>query len=535
MNDNIENNHNELDPSSSEIKETQKKRSLLKRLIPYMGKKKILFPLALVASACSAAVGIVPFIYINRVVKLALASDKTVDWASVSYYAWMAFAYACAGVILYFLALMMSHLAAFRVETAFQKIAMQRIYTMPLGFFSKHSSGKIRKTTKEAAEITHGFLAHNLPDLSAAFVSPIALLIVMFFVDWRLALATLIPIVIGFIIMASLQNQGHALQKRYFDSLQEMSTGAVEYVRAIPVVKTFGQSVKTFQKFYQSIIDYRDNVISYTLSWSTSYCFYITMMETTAFFLVPVSMWLIASGEPMHVVIADFVFYLLIAPFFSMSMMKVAFLNQNQMRTALALDRFEELFDVTPLKESTLPAQIDSYDITFDSVSFAYDKATQPVIDNISFNVQPGECIALVGPSGSGKTTLARLAARFWDVDSGAITIGGVNVKDIPKKQRMDLISFVFQNTSLMSASLYDNITFGADNVTQERIDQAIEQSQSTDIIQALPQGLDTVIGSQGTYLSGGEQQRIALARALLKDAPIVLLDEATAFADPEN
>jgi ATP-binding cassette subfamily B protein len=514
----------------------EKKEFVLKRFIPYMGKKKVLLPLSLVLSAISAVLNIVPFVLVWIIVRNILASPQAIDFSNISFYAWLALASAVLSLIIYFSALMSSHLAAFHVEVGIQKIGMEKILSMPLGFFDKNSSGKVRKIINDGAGTTHGFLAHQLPDIAGSIVSPIILILLLLFVDWRMGLASLVPIALGFVTMSFMTStKGKKFQKKYYDSLEEMSSESVEYIRGIPVVKTFGQSVFSFKRFYNSIIKYKEMVCLYTLLWRKPMSFYTAIMESAAFFLIPVAIFLTGSGESLSLVLANFVFYILIAPVFTSLFMKSMLFKQNILVAEQAIDRIDNLLDYPSMSYIEKPKKIKNNSIEFKDVVFSYDGSNKRAIDKISFKLNEGETIALVGASGGGKTTIARLAARFWDVDEGEILVGGVNVKNISKKELMDNISFVFQSTKLFKGSLKTNIVFGKDDVGEEKIKQAIVSSQSKDIIENLHDGLDTIMGSKGTYLSGGEQQRIALARAIVKNAPIVLLDEATAFADPEN
>ncbi len=516
--------------------EKTKELPLLKRFIPYMGRKKVLLPLALILSGMSAILNIIPFVMAWFIAREILSNPGNSDLSSVGTYTWIALGTALGGVVTYFLALMCSHLAAFRVEVGLQKIGMRKIVNMPLGFFDQNSSGKLRKIINDGAGTTHSFLAHQLPDLAGTILSPVILLILIFTMNWRLGVASLIPIVLGFITMIFMMTpKGKSFQKKYFDALEEMSSESVEYVRGIPVVKTFGQSIFSFKRFYNSIIRYKEMVHAYTLLWRSPMSFYTVIMQSAAFFLIPVGILLIGSGASIALIIADYIFYLLISPIFTMLLMRSMYFQQNSMIAKQAIDRVDNLFAYPEMVYSTNAKTIKGNSIEFKNVVFAYDDANKNALDGISFSVSEGETIALVGPSGGGKTTIARMATRFFDVKSGEVLVGGENVKDISKVDLMNHISFVFQNTTLFKGSLTENIVFGKEGVTAQDIEKAIELSQSKTIIDELKDGLDTVIGSNGTYLSGGEQQRIALARAIVKDAPIVLLDEATAFADPEN
>ena len=513
-----------------------KKESVLKRFMPYMGKKKALLPLSLLLSGLSAALNIVPFVLVWYITREILSAPQAIDVLNVSMYAWLAFASAIAGIVVYFCALMSSHLAAFRVEVGLQKRGMKKIMSMPLGFFDRHASGKIRKIVNDGAGTTHTFLAHQLPDMAGSVISPIILIALIFIFDWRMGLASLVPIIVGFVTMRFMMtSKGKEFQRKYYDSLEEMSSESVEYVRGIPVVKTFGQSIFSFKRFYNSIIKYKEMVHAYTVLWRKPMSFYSIIMQSAAFFLIPMAIFLIGRGSALAPVLTDFVFYLLISPIFTTLMMRSMYFQQNAMIASQAIDRLDALFNYPDMSFSQNAKAIHNHSLEFKNVVFSYAGGDKRAVDGISFTLNEGETIALVGASGGGKTTIARLAARFWDADEGEVLVGGTNVKDIPKKELMDKISFVFQSTRLFKGPLRDNIIFGKENIGEEEINKAIDSSQSRDIIENLPDGLDTVIGSKGTYLSGGEQQRIALARAIVKNAPIVLLDEATAFADPEN
>lgn len=514
----------------------EKKTFILKRFTPYMGNKKILLPISLILSGISAVMNIIPFVLVWYIARELLGASQQVQVSNISFYAWIAFASAAGGIIIYFLALLSSHLAAFRVEVGMQKVGMEKIISMPLGFFDKHSSGKMRKIVNDGAGTTHTFLAHQLPDMAGSVVSPIILIILIFTVDWKMGLASLVPIILGFITMSFMMSaEGKKFQKLYFDSLEEMSSESVEYIRGIPVVKTFGQTIFSFKRFYDSIIKYKEMVHAYTLLWRRPMSFYSVIMQSAAFFLIPMAIFLIGNGDAIPLVLADFIFYILISPIFTMLLMKSMYFQQNTLIAEQAIDRLDNLLDYADMQQVKSANHMKDNSVEFKDVVFSYEGSDQRVIDKISFKLNEGETIALVGASGGGKTTIARLTARFWDVEEGEILIGGVNVKEIPKKELMDKISFVFQTTKLFKESLKENIIFGKESVTEEEINKAIDYSQSRQIIEELPNGLDTIIGSKGTYLSGGEQQRIALARAFVKNAPIVLLDEATAFADPEN
>ncbi len=518
-------------------KKREKKRSLLKRFLPYMGNRKFLFPVAFVFSALSAIFNLLPLIFIWFIAREIFINGMEQGLGNITLYAWLSLGSAFLAVIVYFFALTSSHLAAFRVEVGLRKVGMERIVNMPLGFFDKVSSGKVRKILDDNTSQTHTFLAHILPDLAGAFVAPVVLFILMILVDWRLGLVSLIPLVLGMFTMSFMMGskKGQTFKTEYMNYLESMSSEAVEYVRGIPVVKTFGQSVFSFKRFVASITNYRDMVFTYTKWWRVPMSLYIIVMQGVAFVLVPFAILFIGRGDNLGLVITNFVFYLLVSPIFSTLFMRIAYLSQHKSFAEESINRFDEILEHPEMvfeEDGVVP---DKNDIEFKDVVFSYEGADSNAVDKISFTVKEGERVALVGPSGGGKTTIARLAARFWDIDSGEILIGGVNIKNISKKNLMEKISFVFQNTQLFKTSLRENIVYGKEGVSDSDIERALELSQSKEIIDYLDDGLDTVIGSEGTYLSGGEQQRIALARAILKDSPIVLLDEATAFADPEN
>jgi|LGOV01.1.fsa_nt_gb ATP-binding cassette subfamily B protein len=514
----------------------KKKEFVLKRFTPYMGKKKVLLPLSLVLSGVSAILNILPFVLVWYITRDILLAPQAINFSNVSFYAWLAFGSAIASLVLYFCGLVSSHLAAFHVEVGMQKVGMEKIISMPLGFFDKHSSGKIRKIVNDGAGTTHSFLAHQLPDIAGSVVSPIFLIALIFLIDWRMGIAFLVPIALGFSTMKFMMNEeGKSFQKKYYDSLEEMSSESVEYIRGIPVVKTFGQTIFSFKRFHDSIINYKEMVCAYTRLWRKPMSFYTVIMQSAIFFLIPMAIFLVGREESLELVLANFIFYILISPIFTLLLMKSMYFQQNSLVAEQAIDRLDNLLAYPIINDKKSLKKIENNSLEFKDVVFSYDGSEKRAVDKISFKLKQGETIALVGASGGGKTTIARLAARFWDVDEGEIRVGGINVKDISKKELMNNISFVFQSTKLFKGSLKENIVFGKEDLQEGEINRAIECSQSKDIIEKLENGLDTVIGTNGTYLSGGEQQRIALARAIVKNAPIVLLDEATAFADPEN
>ena len=443
---------------------------------------------------------------------------------------------AVSGVVLYFLALMSSHLAAFRVESNIRKDAMKRVVEMPLGFFESTTSGRIRKIIDDNAGITHSFLAHQLPDLAATLLVPVIAAVLIFAINWQLGLACMIPLIIaGGTMMYMMNTSSREFMRKYMNSLEEMNTEAVEYVRGIPVVKVFQQTIYSFKNFHRSIQNYNRMVMAYTRNWTRPMTFYTMVINGFAYFLAPVAILMMTHGNDWAAVLADFLFYVLITPVFSSSIMKSMYLVQAVGQADEAVGRLENLLSYTKLSVSMHPKSPENCDIEFRNVSFSYPGTCVKAVDGIDFRLPAGKTYALVGESGGGKTTIARLIPRFWEADEGQILIGGVDVRDILPQELMDNISFVFQQTRLFKTSLLENIRYGRPEASLEEVERAVDAAQCREIIDRLPDGLDTRIGTEGTWLSGGEQQRIALARAILKNAPILVLDEATAFADPEN
>ena len=509
---------------------------ILKRLGHYMGGRKTLLPCSVVLSAVNGLLSLVPFIFLWLVVRTLLTADGNLADTPVWDYAIAAFVVSVANVLLYFAALMLSHLSAFRIETNMRRTAMERLMRVPLGFFDTQNTGRMRKIIDEDSSQTHTFVAHILPDVAGSVVAPIGIIVLLLAVDWQLGIAAMVPIVCAFGIMGYMMNpKNNDFQRMYLDAQEKMSAEAVEYVRGIPVVKVFQQTVFSFKRFHDSIINYRDLVIRYTLLWRTPMSAYTIAINAFAFLLVPTGIILIGHGGETAIIVSDMVLYVLIAPIIAANVMKAMHLSQNLFLANEAVDRLEKLTATPPLPESSKPEKAAAFDVSLRNVSFRYEAAERDAVSHIDLDIPQGKTVALVGASGSGKTTIARLIPRFWDVREGSLKIGGVDVRHMDKAVLMRNVSFVFQNTRLFKTSILENIRYGNPDATIEQVDRAVDLSQSREIIERLPQGLNTVIGAEGTYLSGGEQQRIVLARAILKDAPIVVLDEATAFADPEN
>ncbi|GAB6975405.1 ABC transporter ATP-binding protein [Prevotella falsenii] len=509
---------------------------ILKRLGAYMGGRRMLLPCSVVLSAVNGLLSLVPFVFLWLVVRTLFTADGNLADTPIWDYAIAAFVVSVANVLLYFAALMLSHLAAFRIETNMRRTAMQRLMRVPLGFFDTQNTGRMRKIIDEDSSQTHTFVAHILPDVAGSIVAPIGIVVLLMAVDWQLGIAAMVPIVCAFGIMGYMMSpKSNHFQRMYLDAQEKMSAEAVEYVRGIPVVKVFQQTVFSFKRFHDSIINYRDLVIKYTLSWRTPMSAYTVAINAFAFLLVPTGIIMIGHGGETTVIVADMVLYVLIAPVISANVMKAMHLSQNLFMANEAVDRLEQLTATPPLPESSNPEKAAVFDVSLRNVSFRYEAAERDAVSHIDLDIPQGKTVALVGASGGGKTTIARLIPRFWDVREGSLKIGGVDVRNMDKATLMRNVSFVFQNTRLFKTSILENIRYGSPDATMEQVNRAVDLSQSREIIERLPQGLNTVIGAEGTYLSGGEQQRIVLARAILKDAPIVVLDEATAFADPEN
>ena len=508
-----------------------KKKSILKRLMPYAGKKSVLLYIAMVMSAVSGIMVLMPMVFIHRIVNT-LILNETVDFSYVRENSIYAAAFAGLGLCIYLIGLVLSHIFAFEVEDTIIKTSVKKLIHKPLGYFDDKESGRIRNVIVSGASETHSFLAHQLPDMAMTIISPIVLLVFFFMFNWKLGLASMIPMIIGMVLMSAMMtSETKKMKDEYYAELSELSSQTVEYVRGIPVVKTFAQSVESFNKLYSLIIKIKDGVLKLTMSYTNKMSWFETVSTSTAFFLVPVALLLIKCNGNLSNVVADSVIYFLIGPTFAVFIMRSATITQFSYFAELALNKIENILEFDDFMYGDKTSS--DVGIEFKNVSFSY--GGENVLDSISFKVNKGERVALVGSSGSGKTTVARLAARFYDTKSGEIFIGGINIKDFEKESLMKKIAFVFQNSKLFKMSLRENLLIGKPDATDEEIDNALINSGSKEIIERLENGLDTVYGTKGTYFSGGEAQRLSIARAFLKDADIIILDEATAFADPEN
>lgn len=512
-----------------------KEQSDLKRLMGYAGKYRYLSYASWVLSALSAFIMLVPYWYIWKVMKEVLDNQGNMANASgLTHNGAMAVIFAILGVLIYIAGLMCSHIAAFRIAANLRIKTMEHIVMLPSGAAESFGSGRLRKIVNESSAATETYLAHQLPDRAGAIATPIGLLLMLFIFDIRLGLLSLMPVVLGFVIMMTMTGQRmQQKMKEYQNALEDMSNEAVEYVRGIPVVKTFGQTIFSFRKFKSSIDRYEKWVIAYTKELRMPMVFYTAAVNGVFVFLTAGAL-LFFKGTGDSTFITDLIFYVIITPIISVTLTKIMFMSENAMIVNDALKRIDSIFAMESLKEAKMPSEPMDSSVELKNVSFSYDGKNN-VINDISLSIAPGETVAFVGPSGGGKSTLAGLISRFFDVKAGGIFIGGVNVKNIPKKKLMNTVSFIFQDSRLIKASIFENVRLGKPDAGKDEVMDALKNAQCMDIIEKLPMGMDTVIGTKGVYLSGGEQQRIAIARAMLKNAPVIIMDEATAFADPDN
>ena len=517
--------------------ETQNKNKFI-RLLNYSGNYKYLTIVGMFLSALSAICLLVPFVYIWDVVNalLAVAPDFT-KAQNLDVYAINAFTFAVLGIILNFFGLMGTHLSAFKNEKNMKDAAIKHLLKLPLGYFSNHTSGGLRKIIDYSTAKTEIFLAHQLFDLTGAIVTPIIFLILLFSFDWRLGLICLIPIILCFVFMYPMfSKESRNSMVKYEKYLEEMNGEAVEYVRGIPVTKAFQQSIYSFKNFINAIKNYGKFSAEYSMS--THIPMTAFTVSINGFFALLIPAGILLAGSVVDVkFFANFMFYIIFTPICAVMMMKIMTVSQDWMLASCALDSIEAILNENPLVDPINPQKPKNHSIEFEGVYFDYENADgdEHILNDVNLKINENETVALVGPSGGGKTTIASLIPRFWDVNQGSIKVGDVDVRDISTKELMKNISFVFQNTTLFKDSIYNNVAIGRKGASRDDVKKALSLTQCDDIIDELPDGINTVIGSEGTYLSGGQQQRIALARAVLKDAPIIILDEATALADPEN
>lgn len=506
-------------------------------LMDYAGRRRVLTYLSWVLSAVSALMALAPFVFVWLIVREVVQADGNFAavQGSLSVYGWWAVGSALISMLVYFAALMCSHVAAFRVAGNMRKKAMRHVGTLPVGFMNSLGSGRVRRIVNESSGATETYLAHQLPDMVGAFATPVGMIVLLFVFDWRLGLLSLIPTVLGFIIMSKMTGKDMARKmKEYQSALENMNNEAVEYVRGVPVVKTFGQTVFSFKRFKGSIDSYHTWVVAYTKSLMWPMVAFTTAINCVFVPLIIAGLCFTAGGVD-GAFLLNLIFYIIFTPIISVTLMKVMFMSENNMIVSDALQRIDGILAIKPLPEPSAPQKPKDNSVAFENVTFAYEGADRNAIDGITLNVKAGETVALVGPSGGGKTTAAGLIARFWDTMSGAVKVGGVNVRDIDRQTLNDTVAYVFQDSKLLKTSIFENVRMGRPSATREEVLAALHNAQCDDILNKFPHGVDTVIGSKGVYLSGGEQQRIAIARVMLKNAPVLVLDEATAFADPEN
>lgn len=514
-----------------------KKQSALSRLMDIAGEHKYLVYLSWILAVLSAWIALVPFYDVWRIIKEIL--EVKPDYANATHitaYGWQAVEFALLAMAAYIVALMCSHKAAFRVQSNMRVSMMEHIMKLPLGYVESQGTGKIRKVVNDSSAATETFIAHNLPDKAVSAATPVGLLVMMMVFDWRLGLISLIPAVIAFILMGTLMMGPKMAEdmKQYQNSLETMSAEAVEYVRGIPVVKTFGQTVFSFKRFKAAIDDYEKWTLDYTKSMMLPMIGFTTA-SNGIFAALIIAAYTLGGNQITTQFALNLIFYILITSTLTTTLMKVAYAGESQMIVEDALNRMDGIFAVSPLPQSDKKSIPKDSSISIENVTFAYDESKDNAIDGITMHVKAGEHVALVGPSGGGKTTLASLIARFWDVKSGSIRLGGADVKDIDAKELMNQVSYVFQDSKLLKMSILENVRMGRPDAGDDEVMKALQAAQCMDIIEKFPDGVNTVIGSKGIYVSGGEAQRLSIARAFLKNAPVLILDEATAFADPDN
>ena len=522
------------------------KQHTIKRLLSYAGKRKGLLPLSLTLSGLSALISFIPYImvfFVMRDVISAVTAKETVNALALTHYGLWAVGSAAAGIILYYAALMVSHATAFTIQQNLSILMVETLAALPIGWHISHVSGKVRKVFEKNVNQLEMLIAHNLPDIAQNMVSPFAILALMLVFDWRLGLVSLLPLVLAFVLQMLLMriSSNSGFMQKYEDALEQMNNAGTEYVRGISVIKTFNQSVYYFKNFYTSIMNYKDFVHKYSMSWENGYSIFLALIKLGFLFLLPAALLLAGTAMLDAHFFYSFVFYLAFAPVTYTMLIKIMYANSFHQRSNDALNRIEDILHAPVTKEPENSVLPQKYDIEFKDVAFAYkngtgaENAVRTAVNGITLAIPEHSLTALVGPSGGGKTTLVNLLGRFWEADSGSISIGGVDIRDIKTQDLLHTVGFVFQENKLFKETILENIRYGKKDASREEVMNALRKAECMDIIEKLPAGIDTVYGSKGTYLSGGEAQRLAIARALLHDAPIIVLDEATAFADAEN
>lgn len=514
-----------------------KKKSSLQELMEYAGRYRYLTYLSWLLSVCSALLSLLPFVYIWRIIREVLAAAPDFENAvGIVHNGWMAVLFSLVSMLVYFGGLMCSHISAFRVATNIRKKVMRHITELPLGFTAEMGSGRVRRIVNDSSAATETFLAHQLPDMAGAVATPVGMLVILFWFDWRFGVTSLIPLVLGFACMFKMAGPSMAKDmKAYQDALEDMNNEAVEYVRGIPVVKTFGQTVFSFKRFKKSIDGYNRFALSYCKKCMLPMLAFTTFINSSFAFLIALGLALTGSAGPEADILLNLLFYVIFTPVIATMLNKVMFMSENTMIVNDALQRIHSILDREPLEEPEKPVVPKEHSVAFRDVTFRYPNTDANAVDHVTFRAESGQTIALVGPSGGGKTTAAGLISRFWDPAFGSVQIGGVDVRQIGRRKLAETVSYVFQDSRLLKTTVLENVRLARPEASREQVLAALHRAQCDDIIEKLPEGIDTVIGAKGIYLSGGEQQRIAIARVLLKDSPVIVLDEATAFADPEN
>ena len=511
---------------------TENNPKIMKILNEYAGRHRHLITIGRVLAAVSAFMGLVPFYDLWKIIRVAVKGE---DLSEISKLAWQAVFITVGALLVYIAALFCTHIAAFRVQANMRSRLMRRIITLPLGVFDEDGTGKIRRTVNESTAATETFIAHNLPDKAVAAATPVGLLILLAAFNWKLGLICLIPAVIGFAFMMSMMgNDMKEKMAEYQNALDTMSSEATEYVRGIPVVKVFGQSVFSFRRFKEAIDGFGKWATDYTLMLRFPMTMFMTSINAVFAFLVA-GAYALSKDSVTPELILDVMYYIIVTPLLTVTLTKIAYSGEQEMIVADALKRMDSILEITPLEDTASAEHPKDNSVELVNVGYKYKDAAEYAVKDLNLKIGSGEHIALVGPSGGGKTTTAELIARFFDVTEGKITVGGADIRNIPQDELMRNVSFVFQDSRLLKTSILENVRLSNPGASEEEVMKALETAQCMDIIEKMPDGIHTVIGEKGTYLSGGEGQRIAIARAILKNAPIIILDEATAFADPDN
>jgi len=511
---------------------TDPKFDSMKVINVYAGGHRHLITVGRILAAVSALMALVPFYDLWQVIRIAVTGE---DPAGIAHVAWTAVAWTVGSLLVYIGALMCTHIAAFRVQANMRSTLMRRIMALPLGVFDEDGTGKIRRTVNDSTAATETFIAHNLPDKSVAAATPIGLAALLLIFDWRIGLICVIPAIIGFAFMMSMMGKGmQEKMAEYQNALDTMSSEATEYVRGIPVVKVFGQSVHSFTRFKKAIDGYGKWATDYTLMLRPKMAAFMTCINAVFAFIV-LAAYLFSGGGMTNELILNIMYYIIVTPLFTVTLTKIAYSGEQEMVVQDALKRIDNILAVEPLAKAQKDETPADNSVELTGVCYHYKDTADDAVHNLNIKIEAGEHVAFVGPSGGGKTTTAELIARFFDVTEGSIKIGGADIRNIPQDRLMNYVSFVFQDSRLLKTSILENVRLARPDASEAEVLAALEKAQCGDIIEKLPDGINTVIGTKGTYLSGGEQQRISIARAILKNAPILILDEATAFADPDN